>query len=321
MSPTGSLPPAHRLLAALVALIWGVNFLAIHASLGHFPPLFLVALRFTLLAIPTLLFVPRPAVQTRWLVGYGMGFGVLQFSFLYSGMAAGLPSGVASLVLQTSGPFTLVLGALLLHEHVRARQWLGIGIAALGMAVVGCSRAGASQLLPYLLVLLGALGWAFGNLSSRLAQPPNPLHLTLWMSVVVPVPMLALSLRLEGPDASMDSLTTALSREALPAWLGLAYTVLIATIAGSGIWTWLLTRHPAGVVAPFSMLVPVTGMATAALVLDEIPTKLELGGGAIVVIGVLIGSGVGHSRLRSAHSEARTNASTKALTGVAHSRS
>ena len=110
--PTSGLPTSHRLLACLVALIWGVNFLAIHASLDQFPPLFLVALRFTLLAIPTILFVPRPLVPTRWLVGYGLGFGVLQFTFLYTGMAAGMPAGLASLVLQASGPFTLILGAL-----------------------------------------------------------------------------------------------------------------------------------------------------------------------------------------------------------------
>ena len=296
--PTSGLPTSHRLLACLVAVLWGVNFLAIHASLEQFPPLFLVALRFTLLAVPALLFVPRPQVPTRWLVGYGLGFGVLQFTFLYSGMAAGMPAGLASLVLQASGPFTLVLGAVLLHERVRGRQWVGLAVAAAGMALVGFSRAGAAQLLPYVLVLLGALGWALGNLSSRLAKPPNPLHLTMWMSVVVPLPMLALSLAIEGPTAIGESLSTSLSAAAMPAWIGLAYTVVIGTIVGSGIWTWLLARHPAGVVGPFSMLVPIVGMATAALVLDEIPSALEVVGGVIVVTGVLIGA-LNHRSRRS----------------------
>lgn len=287
---TSGLTPFHRLLACAVALIWGVNFLAIHLSLQQFPPLFLVALRFALLAIPTMLFVPRPKVATRWLVGYGVGFGVLQFTFLYSGMAAGMPAGLASLVLQASGPFTLVLGALLLKEQVRGRQWWGVAVAAAGMVVVGVSRAGVAQLVPYVLVLLGALGWALGNLSSRLAAPPNPLHLTLWMSVVVPVPMLALSLLLEGPHDITDSLVTSFTAQAAPAWIGLAYTVVVGTVVGSGIWTWLLARHPAGVVGPFSMLVPVVGMATAALALDERPTPWEVLGGVVVVAGVLLGS-------------------------------
>lgn len=284
------MPIRHRLLAVAVAAIWGVNFLAIHASLGQFPPFFLVALRFLVIAIPTIIFIPRPQVPLRWLIGYGLGFGVVQFTFLYWGMAAGMPTGLASLVLQASAPFTLVLGAFLLHERVRGRQWLGIGIAVAGMVLVGVSRAQAAAILPFLLVLVGGLGWAFGNLASRLAKPPNPLHLTLWMSVVVPVPMLALSLVTEGPARIADSLAGALAPAAVPAWIGLAYTCVIGTAVGSGIWTWLLSRHPAGVVAPFSMLVPVFGILTAALVLGERPTLLELAGGAVVFCGVLIGA-------------------------------
>ncbi|MCA0295406.1 MAG: EamA family transporter [Actinobacteria bacterium] len=284
------MPVTHRFLAVAVAAIWGVNFLAIHASLTQFPPFFLVALRFTLIALPTVLLVPRPKVPLRWLIGYGLGFGVAQFTFLYAGMAAGMPTGLASLVLQVSGPFTLVLGGLLLGERIRGRQWVGVAIAVAGMALVGVSRAQAAAFWPFLLVVLGGLGWAFGNLSSRLAQPQNPLHLTLWMSVVVPVPMLALSLAVEGPQQIMASLAGSLSVAALPAWVGLAYTCVIGTAVGSGIWTWLLVRHPAGVVGPFSMLVPVFGIATAAVVLGERPGWLELLGGAVVVLGVLIGA-------------------------------
>ena len=60
------MPTRHRLLALLVAALWGVNFLAIDASLAQFPPLFLVAVRFALLAVPTLLFVRPPRVERRW---------------------------------------------------------------------------------------------------------------------------------------------------------------------------------------------------------------------------------------------------------------
>lgn len=286
------MPMRHRLIAVAVAVLWGVNFLAIHLSLGHFPPLFLVALRFTLIAIPTVAFVPRPDAPVRWLIGYGLGFGVAQFTFLYTGMAAGMPTGLASLVLQASGPFTLVLGAVLLGESVRRRQWTGVGIALVGMVLVGVARAQAAALVPFLLVLLGALGWAFGNLSSRLAKPSEPLRFTLWMSVVVPVPMLIASLIVEGPAAIADAMSTSLTVAAIPAWAGLAYTCLVATVAGSGMWTWLLSRHPAGVVAPFSLLVPVVGIATAWIVLSERPGPLELAGGVLVVAGVVVGSRV-----------------------------
>ncbi len=280
------MPARHVALALLVAALWGVNFVAIHASLEQFPPLFLVALRFALLAVPTVLLVPRPDVPLRWLLGYGLGFGTLQFVGLYLGMAAGFPAGLASLVLQSSAPFTVLLGAVLLRERVRPRAVVGLAVAVGGLALVGVERAEGSPPWPFLLVVLGGLGWALGNLSVRLAAAPRPLHLTLWMAVVPPLPTLALSLVVEGPDRIAASL---LGGDAVAAWAwaGLGYTVLLGTVVGSGVWVWLMARHPAGVVAPFSLLVPVVGASAAWLVLGERPAPLEVVGGALVVGGVL----------------------------------
>jgi len=233
-------------------------------------------------------------------VGYGLGFGTIQFLCLYVGMAAGFPAGLAALALQSSAPFTVVLGALLLRERVGARAAIGVAVAVCGLAVVGLSRAGQTELWPFLLVVLGGFGWALGNLASRLAAAPNPLHLTLWMSVVPPVPLFLASWVFEGRERITDSLSTSLSVAAVPAWAGLAYTIVLATLVGSGLWVWLMARYPAGVVAPFSMLVPVVGIATAALVLGERPTALELLGGALVVGGVLWGSRRAKAAARSA---------------------
>ena len=282
------MPPRDRLLAALVAVLWGVNFVAIHFSLEQYPPFFLVGLRFLLLAIPTVLFVKRPGVKFRWLLGYGVGFGILQFAFLYAGMSAGMPPGLASLVLQASAPFTVVLAAVWLRERLTIVQGVGIAVAVAGLGVIAAERAGVSALLPVILTLCGALGWAFGNICSRQAKPESPLRLTMWMSVIPPIPMIGLSLLIEGPDRIGESLATSFTPEALPAVLGLAYTVLIGTLVGSGIWVTLMKRNPSSRVAPFSMLVPVAGFTSAWLILGETPTPADLLGGAIVILGVLI---------------------------------
>ncbi|SDD70048.1 O-acetylserine/cysteine efflux transporter [Glycomyces harbinensis] len=273
-----------------VALMWGLNFIAIDASLQHFPPMFLVALRFALIAVPTMLLVKRPDVPLRWLIGYGLGFGTVQFLFLYWGMAAGMPAGHASLVLQASGPFTMLLGATFLRERVTGAQLAGVLVAVGGLAVVGWQRAEHASVVPFLLTLAGALGWAIGNICNRQARAADPLRLTLWMSVVPPLPMLALALLVEGPSRIAGSLTGFDEPGAVGAVLGLLYTVLIGTILGSGLWTWLMSRHPAGVVAPFSMLVPVVGMTAAWLILGETVTVPEMLGGVLVVGGVLLGS-------------------------------
>lgn len=282
-------PTSHRLIAMTVAALWGVNFLAIHASLEQFPPMFLVALRFAVIAVPTVLLVPRPQVETRWLVGYGLGFGVLQFLFLYWGMEAGMPTGLASLVLQSSAPFTVLLGVVFFRDRLTTRRLLGLALSCVGLAVVGWQQGVSAALLPFLLVLAGGFGWAIGNIANARAHAPNPLHLTLWMSVVPPLPMLALSLVVEGPAriaSSLDPTAPAM----LPALIGLAYTVLLGTIVGSGLWSWLMARHPSGVVAPFSMLVPVVGMSAAWIVLGETVSPGEGVGAAMVVAGVLLGS-------------------------------
>ncbi|MEN1976499.1 EamA family transporter [Cellulomonas sp. P4] len=285
------MPTRDRLLALTVAVIWGLNFPAIHLSLEQFPPFFLVALRFALLAVPTLLLVPRPDVRLRWLLGYGVGFGVLQFAFLYLAMHTGMPTGLASLVLQASAPFTVLLGAVLLRERVSARQALGVAVALAGLGGIAALRAGAGAsagLLPVVLTLCGALGWAFGNVASRQAQPGSPLRFMLWMSVVPPLPMLALSLVVDGPSAIARSVTTLGTPTAAWALGGLAFTVLVATVVGSGIWTALLARHPSGVVAPFSLLVPVVGIGTSWAFLGERPAAGELLLGAVIVGGVLV---------------------------------
>lgn len=281
-----------RLLALTVVVFWGLNFLAIHAGLEHFPPLFFAALRFAVMAIPVILFVPRPDVPLRWFLLYGFGFGTLQFAFLFLAMDQGMPTGLASLVLQSSAPFTVILCVLLLGEKMSPRQTVGITVAVGGMVVIGVDRAahGASAgLIPVLLTLLAGLGWAFGNIGSRLAHPRNALYMALWMSVIPPIPLYALSLAVEGPSAGFESIATVGTHTGLVALGGLAYIVVLGTIGGAGLWAYLMTRHPASKVAPFSLLVPIVGISAAWAILGETPTVWELVGGAVVIIGCFAG--------------------------------
>jgi O-acetylserine/cysteine efflux transporter len=269
---------------------WGVNFPMTALALEHFPPFLLVALRFALLAVPTLLFVPRPAIPWSRLLMVGLGLGILQFGFLYLGMAAGMPSGLASLVIQASAPATVVIAAIWLRERISRRQAIGIGVAVLALAVIAAHRAQVAALLPVVLTLCAAAAWGLGNVAVRRAEAPDPLRLTLWMSVVPPVPMFALSLVVEGPERIGDSIVGAFALEALPAVLGLLYVVLVATVLGYGLWTRLLAAYPSSTVAPFSMLVPVVGVLASWVAFDEVPDLVELCAGVVVVVGVLFAS-------------------------------
>ncbi|MGW6335283.1 EamA family transporter [Nocardia rhamnosiphila] len=278
-----------RLIALTVILLWGLNFLGIRVGLDHLPPFFFAALRFAVIAIPALLFIPRPAVRMRWLLLYGTGFGMLQFAFLFTAMRVGMPTGLASLVLQSSAPFTVLLGALLLGERLRPVQIAGLAVAVAGMAVIGWDQFAHAALLPVLLTLAAGFGWALGNLGARQAgvESPgsNPLHLTLWITAVPVLPLFALSLLWEGPTTGVRALAGTFSAEGWPALAGLVYIVVLGTIVGSGLWTYLMSRYPAGSVAPLSLLVPVVGFTAAWIFLDETPAPASLVGGVIVIAG------------------------------------
>ncbi len=280
-----------------MVVLWGLNFLAIRVGLDHFPPFFFAGLRFAVIAVPVLFFIPRPNVPWRWLLLYGTGFGILQFAFLFTAMRAGMPTGLSSLVLQSSAPFTALLGALFLRERMRGIQLLGIAVAMAGMTVIGWDRAHHAALLPLLLTLAAGLVWAFGNIGSRLAvagaEGVNPLHLTLWMAVVPPIPMFALSALTEGPTTGWRDLAASFSPSGWPAFAALAYIVLLGTIAGSGLWTYLMSRYPAGTVAPLSLLVPVVGIGASWAFLNETPSALSLLGALIVIAGAFTATSAG----------------------------
>ena len=100
------------------------------------------------------------------------------------------------------------------------------------------------------------------------------------------VPLLGVSLLVEGPAADLAALRS-LDVAALGA---LAYTSAISTLVGFGLWGVLLKRYGAGTVAPFSMLVPLFGMSSAAVVLHEALAPTDVLGGVLVIGGILLGA-------------------------------
>ena len=278
------MPGRHVALAVAVAVVWGVNFVVIHVGLDSFPPLLFAALRFGLMAFPAVLFVRRPPVALQLVVGVGLFIGVGQFGLLFVAMDQGMPAGLASLVLQLQAVFTTVFAVVLLGERPRRRQLAGMAVALAGIAVIGAGRAEAVPLLAVALCVLAAASWGAGNVCTRLAQAPDAFALLVWSCLAAPVPLALLSLVFEGPTAMGD----ALASMELSGVLALAYLVVMATAFGYGVWTWLLKRHPASTVAPFTLIVPVVGIASAWAALDEVPTVGEWAGSGITLGGLAL---------------------------------
>jgi O-acetylserine/cysteine efflux transporter len=275
----GGLPPRDLALAVLVTFLWGLSFIAIKAGVAEAPPLFLTALRFALAAFPAVLFIPRPRVKLLDLAGYGLCIGVGQFGLLFAAIRFGMPAGLASLVIQMQALFTMALAAAFLGQSVRKAQIFGALAALSGVGVIGWFRGGATPLGPFLAVLGAAGFWSLGNLFSIRAGRTNMLGFIVWSSLFAPPPLLALSLLFEDRNAIL----AAIWRPTWAVWGGAAFLAYGATMVGFGLWGFLLSRHPAGQVSPFSLLVPVFGIGAATLVYHE-----PLSAGVLLGVGVVM---------------------------------
>ncbi|MDZ7939222.1 MAG: EamA family transporter [Rhodoferax sp.] len=287
MSTETALRPKDLGLVLLVILVWGMNFAVIKVGVVGVPPLLLGALRFLLATFPALLFVRPPKVPLRLYLAYGFTISVGQFAFLFSAIAVGMPSGLASLVLQSQAFFTLVLAAWWLHERWQTNQVAGLLLAAAGLVLIGSAHGLSMPLAGFALTIAAAVMWACGNIVTRAVgryAPMNQLGFVVWASLVPPLPFLALSLWLEGPQAMLAALQN-LNGTALAA---IAYLAWAATLLGYGLWTHLLSRYPANRVAPFTLLVPLVGLTVGWLVFGEALQPVHFAGGALLMAGLLV---------------------------------
>ncbi len=281
--------PKDLMLALVVIVVWGMNFVVIKVGLDDIPPMLLGSLRFMLAAFPAVLFIKRPQMPLRWLLAYGATISLGQFAFLFSAMKVGMPAGLASLVLQSQAFFTLFFAVLFLGERLRLANLVGLLIAAGGLLLIGMQGDRSMTLAGFVLTICAASMWALGNVVTRKVGKVNLVGLVVWGSLIPPLPFLALSWILEGPDV----IEAALRSFGMDSFLVLIYLAFGATILGYGLWSRLLSRYPANTVAPFSLLVPVVGLTSAALLLDEHLGLLQGVGALLVMLGLAVNVGGG----------------------------
>jgi O-acetylserine/cysteine efflux transporter len=276
--------PKDLLLALVVVVAWGVNFVVIKVGLHGVPPMLLGALRFLLAAIPAVFFVKRPQLPWRWLLAYGATISFGQFAFLFTAMYVGMPAGLASLVLQAQAFFTLLFAVMFLHERFRAPNVIGLLIAAGGLAAIGLEGGHVMTVAGFVLTLCAAVSWALGNIVTKKIGKVDLVGLVVWASLIPPLPFLVLSYFLEGPQRIAAALT-GIGGSSL---FAIVYLAFIATLLGYSLWSRLLSRYPASQVAPFSLLVPIVGLASASLFLDEHLSTAQIAGAVLVMTGLAV---------------------------------
>jgi O-acetylserine/cysteine efflux transporter len=272
----------------IVVVLWGLNFIAIKLGLGNMPPLLLATLRFVVLCLPAIFFLPKPPVAWRWLIALGLTLNVGQFTFLFWGMKLGMPAGLSSLIHQSQAFFTLLIAVLFIGERLHWNNLMGLIIAAIGMALIAAQQGSSMTAAGFWVTIIGAASWGAGNVIMRRATqgvPPfSMLALVVWAGAVAILPLGLLSIVIEGPAAWQTALHSF-------NWITAAsiiYLAYFASLCGYGLWGKLLSRYPAATVSPFALLVPVVGMSSATLLLRESISLWQIIGAVLVMAGLIV---------------------------------
>ncbi|AOY77784.1 EamA family transporter [Clostridium formicaceticum] len=275
-------------IGVIIAILWGLNFIAIKLGLENMPPLLLATIRFVVVCLPAVFFLPPPPVAWRWLLALGLTINVGQFAFLFMGMKLGMPAGLSSLVHQSQAFFTLVIAILLIGEDWHWNHLVGLIIAIGGMVIVGLQQGSSMTAAGFCFTLAAAASWGVGNVIMRRATQGVPsfsmLSLVVWAGAVAILPLALLSLYIEGFAAWQ----TAWHSVNWVTVISVIYLGYFSSLGGYGLWGRLLSRYPAAMVSPFALLVPVVGISSAALFLGETFSLWQMVGAMMVMTGLVV---------------------------------
>jgi len=279
------MPFSHLLLALAIVAVWGTNFVVIKVSLEAFPPFLFAALRYIFALLPAVFFLPRPKISWGNLCIYGLATGVGQFGVMYFAVDGQISPGLASLVVQTQVFFTIGFAMLFARESLRLYQAVAVGVALIGLLIIALHTDSSTTFLGLGLVVFSGFSWGIANTVSRRAGAINMLAYVVWASLFSIPPLLMMALLFEG---GWESLNAAMASAPIGAWAGVLWQSWANTLFGYAAWGWLLSRHPAAVVAPAPLLVPIFGMGASAYFLSEPLPLWKIMAAGLVITGLIV---------------------------------
>jgi len=275
--------PADVCIAVLVAVIWGLAFVASRLALDELSPALMTALRFSIAAVPCL-FVPKPKLSWPLLVAISFTLFLGQFLSQAYGIAHGVPVGLSSVIVQSQALFTIAFAVIAFREWPTPMQAVGIAIATIGLLMI-CGTVGYDfSVSAFAVLMISPISFAIGNLLLRRAQGVPMFDLFAWLCLASAVPLFALAFAGDGAAPTVQAL------------IHMSLTTLLCMLALGGIstsiayWLWgrLLRDYPAAEVVPFALLVPFVGSAASSIVFSERFGPLRLAGMLTVVGGIAV---------------------------------
>ena len=269
------------LAAIAVVVIWGVNIAAIKIGVAEFPPIFLAGFRFLIVAALLIWWVRPPWKQMRLIGILSFAFGGLHFGGVFYGLG-GVDVSIVAIVNLLSVPFAVLFARIVLKDHFGWRKTCGMGIAFIGMIILLGEPATTASPLHLAVVFMAVVAWGLGNTIIKLIGPVNNFALNAWMGLFASIQLLLVSAVLETGQLA------ALQEASMAAWGALTYTVLMASIAGYGLWYFLVGKYDVTKVVPFTLLVPIVGVLAGVVIMDEVLTFRKIAGGLVTLCGVAI---------------------------------
>jgi O-acetylserine/cysteine efflux transporter len=273
-------------LALIAPLCWGTGFTLAKPAVAHFPPLFLMLVVYTAIAA-VMLVSPRSWPKTPWprLLAISALSVTIQGAMLFSAMRH-VEATTANLVLQTQVPAAIFLGWLLAGEALDTRKIMGTAIALVGVAIVIGLPDQKPPLLPVLVIIASGMVWACGQVLTRKWSEDSGL-MVLKANALYGVPqLLVATLLLE--RGQWSAVVTASPLQ----WFYLAFVAIVGFYLAYVAWFTLLKRVRVDEAAPFVLLMTPIGVLSAVFWLGERLEVAQVIGGAILLLGLAVVSGV-----------------------------
>ncbi|PID48120.1 MAG: hypothetical protein CR967_01565 [Proteobacteria bacterium] len=269
-------------LAIFVTFIWGVNFSVIKIGIDSLDPFILAALRFTLSALPLVFFIKRPDVEFKYLVAYGLLFGIGLWGFAFLGIYFGMSAGLSALVVQMGTFTTVIFAVVFLDENFTKDKKLGLFVALLGLIAIFFVTDGSMSVLGLFLTLIAAVSMGLINIIVKLAKTKDIFSFLVWSCIFPPIPLFLLAF-LTGGSGVYENFFSNLDGNAIFSVLFLVYPT---TLFGYWAWNKLLHKHDVSSIAPFGLLVPIFGLFGSFFILGEEIGLIKILAGSLIVLGL-----------------------------------
>ncbi len=264
--------------------LWGFNFSAIKLGAMQTDPILLTALRFTFAIFPAIFFVRKPPEAARYLIAYGLIFGLGVWGMMVWSINLGVSAGMAGLLLDMSIISSLVIGYFLFKEKVSPNKLFGAALAVVGLLLSLVLTDGSVPLRALPLTLIAALSWSLMDFVVKKSKTRHVFAFSVWGMLFAPLPLILFAYISKGTQPFLD-LTSQLNGQV---WFSILFQAYPTTLLGYWVWNKLTIKYPLSTMAPFTLLTPIFGLIGSVVFYNEGVTLIKLLCFALILGGMAV---------------------------------